>query len=337
MDQIDMSTPELSRSAVKALRRSWIPFVGMIIGRLALKDIRWTGQGGRHEALWAIRINAAVTAVFVGGLVAISLPGGSDQVAVTDLKAHQCYVLTHEHEIDPHNGIGTLDKVRRVGCGSEHDGEVVGVWDAGRAWSDYPDDQETLESRASQECDRLTHGYARDFWRIPDGSTERYFAPTRSGWRYSGIHQVVCSVESNGAKGTLYQDPAVLGPHRTAYLDAENALDIVRAQVPDSPTADGAMSEWTVYAVHMASAEEAMVRALKAHQWPSDAAGPIAQVEASAQRAAAAWTKADGDREPNAVDRDAKAAEAIDAATPYDAARGSLHLTVSDPAPVRRV
>lgn len=53
------SRPQNTRAAA-ALKRAWVPGLGMAGGRKALREIAATGEGRRNKALWAMGINAVV-------------------------------------------------------------------------------------------------------------------------------------------------------------------------------------------------------------------------------------------------------------------------------------
>ncbi|MEU6852472.1 septum formation family protein [Actinacidiphila alni] len=328
--QAPVPTPEqLNDRAVRALKRSWIPGVGIVAGRRALKEIKWSGEGGRTQARWAVGVNTVVTGAVVAGLF-VGWSGGSSHRTVSDLRARQCFNITGRKILTP--GMGENPEVATVDCSQSHVGEVVGFWDADSAWDDYPGEA-ALRSRADAECARELVAYAPDTWRLADTVTTNFYGPTESGWS-NGEHRVVCYAGTGATSGptaSVRQDVAALTPDQKAYLDAENIYNIAEIQQPDAENATQDFPGWKKYAADMATAELKVRGALRAHHWPAATVRYTDRMASDAERAAEQWRKAADASNGDDTDRLVKAAEAIDAATPAADLRALLELATGDP------
>jgi hypothetical protein len=326
----------LNRRAAKAWRRSWIPVVGIVLGRRALKEMRWTGERGRNTARRAIAVNAVVTALVAVEAVTGWVPGrsGSAGPSVLDLKGGQCYVDTEKHTLDPDAvGYVSMDIVRVVRCGTAHDGEVTGRWDAGTAWHAYPS-QAGMKARAGTECARVDLAYAPDSWRLPGNAVVREYFPSEQGWTSGGRRHVVCVIGAATGRftGSVRQDPAALDADQRAYLAAEDIGVLAGAARPDQVRVGDDPDGWTSYARATAAADRKETAALRARSWPSAAASPIADLAAAEAKAAAAWSRAAGDTTASSLADDVTTAQDLEDAAPSARARAALHLPTGGPA-----
>jgi hypothetical protein len=165
---------------VAALKRAWVPGLGVVAGRKALKEIAETGQGGRKKALWAIGINAVVTLSLLAAIVSSWVAGGPS--AGDDLmayKAGQCFDVPGPGS-EPQPAGDFVAPVRKRGCSGSHEGEVVSRWTPGRSYDAYPD-EDVLKKRAIAECTRRLTAYAPDTWRWPASLQMHMRLPRSSG------------------------------------------------------------------------------------------------------------------------------------------------------------
>ncbi|MYS23319.1 MULTISPECIES: septum formation family protein [unclassified Streptomyces] len=319
----------MNRSAVTAVKWAWVPGVGILAGRRALREIKWSGETGRTKARLGIAVNTVVTVAVVGGLIAASVfdgPGGN----AAELQARQCFT-TGGSVVDLSGG-GIVAKARTVGCGRPHKGEVTGRWDSSPTWKTYPG-AAVMERRAGTECARLLAAYAPDSWRLPGDARSRYYVPTASGWTSGAVRTVVCFVQrgqSTATVGSIHQDTSALTPDQAAYLAAENAYYLTELQKPDSvrPTTD--LAAWRRYASVMAAAGLAREHALRARSWPPASAGPVARLEAGVDQAAADWRKAALAPDPEGTDRYVAAAGVVGTGAEAEAAAVRRGLGLAD-------
>lgn len=321
--------PPVSRQASAAWKWAWVPGLGLLKGRRALKDIRWTGAGGRDLARRAIAVNAVVTAAAVAAVIAMPYiwsngPQGTDP---QDLSAGQCFDRTGRHSLT--SDFLTSERVKVVSCAHPHDGETVGVWDAGSEWTSYPDSDE-LRSRVSEHCGRLTFAYAMDAWLIPDTGRLHYFAPTQAGWVRSGNHTIVCSVQMSTGRtsGSLHGDPDSFTAQQRAYLTAENGYTLADSGRPDDESATADVPPWTDYAAAMATATLTEEQALRGRTWSASAAAPVAALESDLHRVAALWIKAAAAGEGVTIDGCVTQADAVPIRADEVAVRRAMGLAV---------
>jgi hypothetical protein len=302
----------------------------MIVGRKALKEIRETGESGRNRAVWAIAVNALVTGSLVAGVVTSWIDGGpSAGDNLMEYRAHQCFDVPGPGS-QPQLAQGFVAPVRKTSCSGPHEGEVVGRWNSGHTYAEYPGD-DVIERRALGECTRQLTGYAMDPWRWPPSLQLAFVGLTHSAWMQGSRSDVVCYVRTAGAD-SVRQDSTRLTADQRAYLNTVGAYAVASAQRPRAKSAFQDFDGWRTYSASMADAALHERDALRSGQFPAAAAGPLAELEALDQRDAAHWRKAARAFDPDEIDQEAAAAGVDDGYQQATAAlRRALGLPVDVP------
>ena len=269
-----------------------VPALGLLLGLVALRQIRRTGERGR---------GMAVTGAVLSGLglvlwVAVPVGGAAFDAWVKGAARDHgsAYSLTKGECFDSPNGSleGMAYDVDKVPCTSLHDAEVFATFRM-TGGADYPGDGR-LTDVADARCYALRYGYAMDAWAVPDDVDVYYLTPSRQSWRY-GDREVTClfgnTDEKAGLKGSLRNDKQTLDADQVAYLKAVNienaALD---RQPPDSPDDDLRSSRQWAGRMSAALTEEA--RMLRDHPWPAGARTPVAKVAKEVAARQEEWARA---------------------------------------------
>jgi Septum formation len=329
----ESATP-VNRRAGRALTFSWVPGFGIIAGRKALKEIKWTGEQGRDKAVRAIVVNSVVTAVLAAGLIALNLTSnsGTPQMTLLHLDSGQCYENTDKVVVD-RKVYARLQVVRKVACGQPHWGEVIGQWDAGAARRDHPTD-DVLQDRLAAECRKQLAGYGADLWRLPENAKLQTLYLRDPSVLGGGGSPAVCFLESDGTaklRAPLRQDPSTRTSAQTAYLTAENTYELALWSKPEGDNALIDPTGWKRYASGMAEEARREQSALGAVAWPGAAGAPVAAMKADAVAAAADWERAAAAVDPGLIDHYCAAAEADTPDSAARAARQALGLAAGAP------
>ncbi|MFI6561624.1 DUF4190 domain-containing protein [Streptomyces sp. NPDC050534] len=272
----------------------FVPAVGLVLGVIALAQIRKRGGQGKGMAVAGSvlsTVGLALWALALAGGVHFSTWSGVKNAAGDHGSA---YSLTEGDCFDaPSRSLeGTAYDVDKVLCEKQHDGEVFAVFRM-TGGSAYPGDGKVTDI-ADARCYGLRYGYAMDAWAVPDYVDVYYMTPTRDSWGF-GDREVTClfgnTDETAGLTGSLRNDERSLSDDQVAYLkavDVENAA--LDRQPVDSPDDDLQGSrEW---AGQMSAALARETRLLRAHAWPAGAGKPVAEVAAKVAAGRKEWALA---------------------------------------------
>ncbi|GFH37775.1 DUF4190 domain-containing protein [Streptomyces pacificus] len=253
-----------------------LPPLGLVLGLIALAQIRKRGDGGRGLAVAGTALSVIstilMTVAFATGTAREAWHGFREAVresaaveSTFDLRTGQCFDT-------PGQGVADEDEaaaVRIVDCDSPHEGEVTGAFTLG-AIDEWPG-QRAVEAEAERRCEDVSSGYALDWWTVPPTAEPYYYMPTRDSWSF-GDRGVTCALVSDGPKLTtsVRSDRTTLDPAQLVYLEAERAVDTVWWEEPaelfkDDPEANRA---WAEEMVRTLTTE---ARGLRAGPWPAAA------------------------------------------------------------------
>ncbi|MGW1746368.1 DUF4190 domain-containing protein [Streptomyces sp. NPDC002092] len=256
----------------------FVPALGLLLGLVALRQIRRTGERGRAMAVTGAVLSGLGLVLWVAVPVGGAALHGWVKGAARDHGS--AYSLTKGECFDSPSGSldGVAYDVDKVPCTGLHDAEVFATFRM-PGGADYPGDGEITDA-ADARCYELRYGYAMDAWAVPDDVDVYYLTPSRQSWRY-GDREVTClfgnTDEKAGVEGSLRNDEQTLDADQAAYLkavDVENAA--LDRQPSDSPDDDlRANRQW---AGQMAAALDKEVRMLHDHSWPTGSRTPVAKV-----------------------------------------------------------
>ncbi|QDY78839.1 DUF4190 domain-containing protein [Streptomyces qinzhouensis] len=274
-----------------------MPPLGLVLGVVALRQIKRRGQRGKGMAIAGIALSAVSTL-----LVALFFATGAandfwkevekaaDEAAsyqtVGDLRKGDCYNLPGA------NSDGTeVSEIQVVDCAKPHEGETTGGFKL-TGYDEFPGDS-VLEPVAERRCDDIDTAYAMDAWAIPATMSGYYYIPTKESWK-TGDRRVSCGYATEGSRkttGSIRRDADGLNENQTTYLTAENKLLRAGYEEPekDYPQAVAGHLAWAK--VTSAAMGEAAA-GLRGRTWPGAVATAVEKRAAEFDKARAAWNKA---------------------------------------------
>ncbi|MFI8191008.1 DUF4190 domain-containing protein [Streptomyces sp. NPDC085946] len=289
--------PALNGLAIAALVLGvlcFLPAVGLVLGLVALRQIKRRGERGRGMAvagsvlssvglvLWAVTLSTGAASDFWEGFKGAAAGEGT------------AYALARGDCFDSPTGAleGETYDVEEVPCAGRHDGEVFAVVELPSG--DYPGD-DRLTDRADGECSTLADRYAMDAWAVPEDVDVYYLVPSRESWRF-GDREITClfgTEGGDGLTGSLRSDATTLDADQLALLTATRAVDDVLYEEPEAAPEDG-LAGHRAWAGEVEGVLAAQIEALRGHDWPAGAERPVAGLVKDMEEARAAWGKAAG-------------------------------------------
>jgi hypothetical protein len=228
---------------------------------------------------------------------------------------------------------GTAYDVDKVPCSGDHQAEVFANFDL-KGGGGYPGDEKISEG-ADDKCYALRSGYAMDSWAIPDDVDVYYFTPTPESWRV-GDREVTCMFGNTDEKGhltgSLRRDDTMLSADQLAYLQADGTLYGALDTAPDEAYVEDDLPGHKAWATRVVKALGDQTDLLRAHDWSTDTAQPVAGQEKALDQAREEWRLAakatDVDTFYDHYDKGSKLLEGAKAV----AARKALDLATTPPA-----
>ncbi|MEU0249411.1 DUF4190 domain-containing protein [Streptomyces sp. NPDC006235] len=276
----------------------FLPAAGLVLGLIALWQIRRNGQSGRGLAiagavlssvgiaLWAVALSTGVLSEAWEGF-----KDGAQGNESLSLEKGDCF--------DAPGGLeGDTYDVDRVSCAGRHDGEVFAV--VTLPGGAFPGDAEITDI-ADERCYALQDQYAMDSWAMPADVDVYYLMPSRDSWRY-GDRAISCVFGHGDAKGkltgSLRGDPTTLGTDQVVFLSAANAVDAALYEEPED-TAEDDLAGHRAWATQVHDVLGEQIEALRGHSWPSGAQKPVADLVKDMEDAREQWAKASTAGDPD--------------------------------------
>lgn len=273
----------------------FLPAVGLVLGAVALVQIRKRGERGTGMAVAGMVMSTLGIAVVVLALVT----GGARDFwdGVKDEAADSrgtAFSLEKGECFDTPGGSleGEAYDVDKVPCAGRHDAEVFAnfAMAAGR----YPGDSKVVDV-ADTKCYALQASYAMDGWAVPDNVDVYYFTPTRESWS-GGDRSVTCMFGNTDGKGgltgSLRKDALTLDADQVAYLRAADVLNTAMDTAPDEAYVENDLPGHRAWAGRVAGALDEQARLLRGHSWPAAAEKPVAALVDDIEASRKEWKKA---------------------------------------------
>jgi len=271
----------------------FLPAVGLVLGLIALAQIKKRGERGKGMAI-------AGSVLSVVGLVlwTVSLSTGVVSDAVDGFKdaargEGTAYALAKGDCFD--SGTGSLHgdayDVDEVPCTGAHHGEVFAV--VTLPAGSFPGDDEVTDT-ADDKCYALQEDYAMDAWAVPETVDVYYLVPSKESWTF-GDREITCVFgnvdEKKSLTGSLRNDATTLDADQIAFLKSANALDRVLFEEPEDYAEDDlpANRKW---AGEVSTALGDQAEALRARSWPAGSRKAVAALASDLEAARKEWTKA---------------------------------------------
>ncbi|MFI2430722.1 DUF4190 domain-containing protein [Streptomyces sp. NPDC018693] len=272
----------------------FLPGVGLLLGVIALLQIRKRGERGMPMAiigavlstlglaLWIVSLSTgAASSVWAG------FKEGLDGGSVTALKAGDCFdVPGADKNFDDY-----VDHVDEVPCSGRHDAEVFAVVPVNG--SAYPG-KGRIQDMAEEKCWELQSGYAMDPWAIPENVDVSYLWPTSDSWEY-GDREITCvftsATRSDTLTGSLRADATTLDADQIFFLSTMAKVDDVFFEEPEDLAEDDLEGN-QAWAEDVRGRLAAEAEVLRAHVWLSDVQEPVDALIKDLEAAADEWAEA---------------------------------------------
>ncbi|MFF7274226.1 DUF4190 domain-containing protein [Streptomyces griseorubiginosus] len=268
------------------------PAVGLVLGVIALVQIKKKGQSGKGLAiagsiLSSLGLALWVVALATGGLSEAwdGFKEGATEGAAFSVVKGQCFDAPGE-SLD-----GLTYDVDAVPCAGEHEGEVFGEFEM--SGSAFPGDA-AVSDAADERCYPLQDAYVMDTWSLPDDVDVYYFGPTRQSWRL-GDREVTCifgnTDETGTLTGSLRVDATTLDDDQLTFLMALNAVDETFWEEPEEQPEDD-LRGYRDWSQDMHDSLDDEIRHLRAHTWSGAPAKPVQALLKDMEKARGEWAKA---------------------------------------------
>ncbi|MEU0742126.1 DUF4190 domain-containing protein [Streptomyces sp. NPDC006134] len=272
----------------------FLPAVGLVLGLVALRQIKRKGQRGKGFAVAGSVLSALGLALWTvslaTGAVAELWDGFRDAArgegTAYSLVKGECFVT-------PGGSLeGYAYGVDEVPCAGGHHGEVFAVFDLPSG--PYPG-EDGIARTAEDRCYALEDEYAMDTWAVPEDVDMYYFMPTRQSWR-AGDREVTClfgSTETGGTlTGSLRKDETTLDADQVAYLKAARVLNTALESEPDTEYVEDDLPGHREWAGRMTGALTEQAGLLRAHTWSEGARRQLTELAAELDAAREEWARA---------------------------------------------
>jgi hypothetical protein len=274
-----------------------LPGVGLILGVIALAQIKRRGERGRGLAIGGIVMSSIGLALLV---IAFATGGAHDfweglKDGTRNARGNGVTFSVQKGECFNAPG-GSLEgeayDVDKVPCSGKHQAEVFANFRL--PGGGYPGDA-AIGRKADEGCYALRSTYAMDSWAIPDDVDVYYFTPTRQSWVY-GDREVTCMFGNTDEKstltGTLRRDATSLTGDQVAYLQADAVLYKALDTAPDAEYVEDDLPGHRKWASRVATALADQTRRLRSHAWQGGAGQPVAGQVRALEQAREEWRKA---------------------------------------------
>ncbi|MER5384386.1 DUF4190 domain-containing protein [Streptomyces sp. NPDC002688] len=273
----------------------FVPAVGLVLGIVALVQIKKRGERGKGMAVGGM----VMSSIGIGLLALVVATGGARDFwdgfrdaandsggAAFSLEVGECF--------DTLSGSlgGLAFDVDKVPCAGGHDAEVFADFTMGDG--DYPGDA-TVADAADRRCHQLRSTYAMDSWAIPDDVAVYYFTPTSQSWR-RGDREISClfgnTDEKGSLTGSLRKDQLTLDPDQYSYLSSARAIDSALDSAPDAESVEDDLPGYKEWAAHVSETVAWEADGLPAHRFGPTVRGPVAALAKDMALSAKEWAKA---------------------------------------------
>ncbi|MEV0477616.1 DUF4190 domain-containing protein [Streptomyces prunicolor] len=270
-----------------------VPGVGLVLGLIALNQIKKRGERGRSMAATGIVLSAFGLVVGVLGVTGAAT-GFWDEVKDSARNNASASPVKGECFDAPSGSLeGMTYDFDVVSCDGEHDGEVFAVVRMGSG--SYPGDKK-VTATADDKCYALQDAYAMDGWAVPDDVDIYYVTPTSQSWSL-GDREITCvfgntDEEASLPGGSLRNDATNLDSDQVAYLKAAHVLNAALDTAPDAQYVEDDLPGHKAWAGRVSTALTQQADLLDGHEWSGASAEPVAALVKDLRTAQKEWAKA---------------------------------------------
>ncbi|MER8047047.1 DUF4190 domain-containing protein [Streptomyces sp. NPDC094032] len=299
-----------------------LPPLGLILGLVALPQIKKKGQKGKGFAIAGISLSAVSCLLIALGFATGGFnsfwegfkrgmdEAGSSKSALS-LRKGECFNVPGAME-------SYTASVDIVDCAKPHEGEVTGNFKI--TGHDKWPGEKALDGLAEERCQQINDAYTLDKWAVPDDVWTYYYLPSSLSWK-GGDRTVTCTYGTDKKRfsGSLRRDGLTLNADQHAFLLAVNAIDAAVMKEPEEDV-DADLAGNKTWAREVLSTVTRESQGLRTRGWPSTATPSVTELAGKLDAAGKKWRKL---------------AEATDAETfwaEYDKAYDALDPTIESEA-----
>ncbi|MFD4628042.1 DUF4190 domain-containing protein [Streptomyces sp. NPDC058475] len=248
----------------------FLPAVGLVLGIVALAQIKRRGERGKGMAVGGMvmsSVGIVLLAVMVATGGARDFWDGFRDAANDSGGGGATFSLEKGECFDAPGGAleGMAYDVDKVPCAGGHDAEVFA--DFKMRGGGYPGDS-AITDAADTKCYALQDTYAMDAWAVPGNVDVYYFTPTRQSWRL-GDREITCMFgntdEKGSLTGSLRKDETTLGADQLAYLRAARIINRAMGSAPDADYVEDDLPGHKKWATRMSDALTSQAAVLRGH------------------------------------------------------------------------
>ncbi|MCD2464651.1 MULTISPECIES: DUF4190 domain-containing protein [unclassified Streptomyces] len=270
-----------------------LPPLGLVLGLVALPQIRKRDQAGKGLAVAGIVLSALSSLLLVIGIATGGIgtfwggfKEGMDEAARSkspfSLRTGQCF--TPDGRLRDY-----ATDVTVVDCARPHIGEVTGGFKV-TGFEKWPG-EDAIDGMAEERCETINSGYALDTWAVPADVWLFYYLPSSQSWRL-GDRTVTCAFasEKKPFKGSVRSDAQLLTDDQESFLKTVNPIETVTYREPEEdPDEDFTANK--VWATELLGAINTAYAELGQRTWPAEAAPSVAALRKELGAASKQWLK----------------------------------------------
>ncbi|MFJ4342309.1 DUF4190 domain-containing protein [Streptomyces sp. NPDC088915] len=308
-----------------------LPPLGLVLGLVALPQIRKRDQAGKGLAIAGIALSALSCLLLVLGLATGGFSAawsgfkeGVDEAARSkspfSLRTGQCFT-------DRGMRKDYTTEITVVDCARPHDGEVTGGFEV-TGFDAWPG-EDAIDVLAEKRCETTNLAYAMDTWAIPQEVWLFYYLPSGQSWKL-GDRTVTCTLATDKKpfSGSLRSDATTLSADQTHFLKYVNPIETAVHREPEEDFDEGFAAN-RAWAGEVLAALDGAHAGLGEHYWPGASTEPVTALRKDLAAASKRWrtlaAAADSDAYGEAYDA------AFDALPGTGDARDALGLTGTPP------
>lgn len=309
-----------------------LPPLGLILGAVALTQIRRKGGRGKGMAIAGIVLSSISTL-----LVLLMIASGEAREAWNGFREGFQGAARSKNTQDLRRGDcfdvpgGDLERVvvsvRIVPCAEEHDAEVTGTYRIRK--SDPAPGGPSGEEFAERTCLDINDAYARDSWALPADVETYYYIPTEQSWA-RGDRTLTCAFTGDGLKGSLHVGPDSHDPAQLSYINAEHAVEKAAWEQPEAEFAEDPAAHRS-WAREMSAVLREQAGALRAGSWPQEASAALDERGRQFEKSAGEWGRAAKETDEDVFWKRVTAAETALTRQTRTRAREALGLSTTPP------
>ncbi|MFG3495076.1 DUF4190 domain-containing protein [Streptomyces sp. NPDC047928] len=272
-----------------------VPPLGLILGAVALRQIKKKGERGKGLALTGVILSLISTLLVTIGVATGAADGlfdGLRRAKEEAASSRSPFALRTGQCFNTPGGDLTKEvfNVKVVDCAKPHQAEVTGGFKL-TGFTEWPGEK-PIEPIAEKRCDEISLRYAMDTWALPEDIWTYYYQPSEESWR-GGDRVVTCAfaMEKGKLSTSLRSDATTLTAPQADFLTAVNGIDAALIAEPDADV-DADFDANVAWAKEVSAALGAAVAGLEARQWTGASAKPVADLVKKLKAARQDWVKA---------------------------------------------